>query len=53
MGNASVSERHPNFIVNNGGAKARDVLSLIRQIGQKVENKTGVTLELEVKIIGT
>lgn len=53
IGDASISERHPNFIVNNGGAKARDVLSLIRKIGQKVENKTGITLELEVKIVGT
>ena len=51
-GKAAVSERHANFIVNNGGANAGDVLSLIRRIGSKVEKETGVTLELEVKIVG-
>ncbi len=51
-GKATVSERHTNFIINNGGAKARDVLSLIRLIGSKVERETGVTLELEVRIVG-
>ncbi len=52
IGKAIVSERHTNFIINNGGAKARDVLSLIRLIGSRVERETGVTLELEVRIVG-
>lgn len=53
MGKASVSERHTNFIVNNGSASARDILSLIRLIGRKVEKELGITLELEMKIVGT
>jgi len=52
IGGASVSSRHTNFIVNNGGANAKDVLSLIRLIGRKVEKETGITLELEVRIVG-
>lgn len=52
IGKASVSGSHTNFIVNNGGARARDILSLIRLIGSKVEKETGVTLELEVRIVG-
>ena len=52
MGKAAVSERHTNFIINRGGANAKEVLSLIRRIGSKVERETGVTLELEVRIVG-
>lgn len=52
VGNASVAEGHANFIINNGGANAGDVLSLIRLIGSKVEKETGITLELEVKVVG-
>lgn len=53
IGKASISERHTNFIVNNGSAMARDVMSLIKLAGNKVERKTGITLELEVRIVGT
>lgn len=52
IGDAQVSERHANFIVNRGKATARDVLQLIHMVGKKVEDQTGVTLELELKIIG-
>ncbi len=52
-GGASVSPLHANFIINNGNATAGDVISLIKQIGRKIENDTGTTLELEVKIVGT
>ena len=52
IGDAQVSERHANFIVNRGKATARDVLQLIHKIGKRVEDKTGVTLELELKIVG-
>ena len=52
-GGASVSPLHANFIVNNGNATAGDVLSLIKQIGRKIEKDTGITLELEVKIVGS
>ena len=52
LGGAQVSDRHANFIVNRGQARAGDVLSLIRHVGRQVERQFGVTLELEVKIIG-
>ena len=52
-GGAIVSEKHTNFIVNNGDATAGDVISLIRQIGSKVEKEKGITLELEIRIVGT
>ena len=52
VGGACVSPVHANFIVNNGKATAGDVISLIRQIGSRVEKDTGITLELEVKIVG-
>lgn len=52
IGDAQVSERHGNFIVNRGKATARDVLALIKKIGRRVEQERGVTLELEVRIIG-
>jgi UDP-N-acetylmuramate dehydrogenase len=51
-GGAQVSTKHANFIVNRGRATAGDVLELIRLIGKTVEEKAGVTLELEVKIVG-
>ena len=39
-------------LVNLGQARAADVLTLIKKIGHTVEQKTGVTLELELKIVG-
>lgn len=51
VGGACVSEKHAGFIVNTGGAKASDVLSLIRIIQQTVEERYGVVLEPEIKIV--
>jgi UDP-N-acetylmuramate dehydrogenase len=51
VGNAQVSERHGNFIVNLGGATAQDVLSLIEQVKEKVYDTTGVEIEEEIQII--
>ncbi|NCO05173.1 MAG: UDP-N-acetylmuramate dehydrogenase [Candidatus Magasanikbacteria bacterium] len=51
IGNAEVSERHGNFILNLGGATADDVLSLIAQIKQQVEEKYGIVLEEEIQIL--
>ncbi len=51
-GRAQVSERHSNFIVNLGGATAEDVLNLINQVRDRVERKTGIRLETEVRIAG-
>lgn len=52
FGGARVSELHGNFIVNTGNATARDILSLVDDVMEKVYEKKGVTLEPEIKIIG-
>jgi UDP-N-acetylmuramate dehydrogenase len=52
VGEAEVSTKHANFIVNKGHAKASDVLDLIRQVQETVFERFGVNLELEVTIIG-
>ena len=52
IGKASVSTKHANFIVNEGGAKASDVLSIINKVRETVFEQFRVTLELEVKLVG-
>jgi UDP-N-acetylmuramate--L-alanine ligase/UDP-N-acetylenolpyruvoylglucosamine reductase len=52
VGKAVVSAVHGNFIVNEGGAKAREVLDLIAKIQETAMRERGVQLETEVKIIG-
>ena len=52
VGAARVSERHANFIVNEGGASAADVLTLVEQVRAAVLQRHGVRLENEVQIIG-
>lgn len=52
IGDAQVSEKHGNFIVNRGQARAADVIALIKKVGREVERRTGVRLELELKIVG-
>ena len=51
VGGAQVSEKHAGFIINRGGATCADVEELIAQIQRQVLDRTGVTLEPEVKII--
>lgn len=52
VGKAIVSDVHGNFIVNEGGATARDVLDLVAQIQEIAQRERGVHLEMEVKVIG-
>jgi UDP-N-acetylenolpyruvoylglucosamine reductase len=52
VGGAVVSDVHANFIVNDGSAKARDVLELIELIKQRARSARGIELETEVQIIG-
>ena len=52
IGGAKVSEVHSNFLVNTGGALARDFLELAALIKEYVLNKTGILLEEEVRIVG-
>ncbi len=51
-GGAGVSEKHCGFIVNNGGATAKDVIKLIQHIKKTVFDKFGVMLEEEIKLTG-
>jgi UDP-N-acetylmuramate dehydrogenase len=52
IGNAQVSPKHANFIVNLGSAKANDVLSLITLIRQEARQRFDVELELEIELVG-
>jgi len=50
VGGAMISPRHANFVVNDAGASAQDVLALLELVRERVERETGVDLELEVKV---
>lgn len=52
VGGAVISAEHGNFIVNDGGATARDVLALIATAKMKAKTVRGIDLETEVEIIG-
>ena len=51
-GNAQISLKHANFIINLGDALAEDVLKLIKIIQKKVEAKFNIRLKLEIKLLG-
>lgn len=51
-GDAQISEKHANFIVNRGNARAEDVLALMKIVTEKVLEARGVRLEPEITIIG-
>ncbi len=51
-GGAKVSHRHANYIVNKGGATAADILELIAEVRKTVLDRFGVSLEMEVRVIG-
>lgn len=52
IGDAEVSHRHANFILNCGKAKASDIFRLIRHVQEEVENHWAILLKPEVKILG-
>ncbi len=52
MGNAGISDKHANFTVNLGGAKAQEIWDLTSAVIRQVAGITGVTLEREVLFIG-
>jgi UDP-N-acetylmuramate dehydrogenase len=52
IGGARVSELHSGFIVNAGGASSSDIYELIQRVRGAVCQKSGVTLELEIRLIG-
>jgi UDP-N-acetylmuramate dehydrogenase len=52
IGDAQVSQRHANFIVNCGQAKASDIFRLIHHVQEKVESQWNLLLKPEVKMLG-
>ena len=52
IGNAKISEKHANFIINLGGGKAKDVKKLINLAKRKVKNKFGIALKEEIQLVG-
>jgi len=52
VGDAEVSMKHANFVVNRGQARAADVTALIGKVRSAIRRLTGVRLDLELKIVG-
>jgi UDP-N-acetylmuramate dehydrogenase len=52
VGDAEVSMKHANFMVNRGQASAADVTALIGRVRRAIRRLTGVRLDLELKIVG-
>ncbi len=51
-GDALVSEKHANFIVNTGNARAWQVMELIEKVQERVYAREGIKLELEIELLG-
>lgn len=51
VGEAQISEVHPNFVVNKGNASYLDVINLIQKVKTVVKEKTGIELEEEIVIV--
>ncbi|MCG8428029.1 MAG: UDP-N-acetylmuramate dehydrogenase [Chromatiales bacterium] len=52
IGGACVSEKHANFIINSGNAKAAEIEALIKLVQQRVQEMSGIELRTEVRVIG-
>ena len=52
IGDAQISEKHSNFIINLGSAKAKDVLTLMSLAKKSVKKNFGIELETEVQMVG-
>ncbi|HKQ44352.1 MAG TPA: UDP-N-acetylmuramate dehydrogenase [Rhizomicrobium sp.] len=52
IGAAQVSEKHTNFLINTGDASAADLEALGEEVRKRVQEKSGVTLEWEIKRVG-
>jgi UDP-N-acetylmuramate dehydrogenase len=52
-GDAQVSEKHTNFLINLGGATSADIEALGETVRERVKEMTGVTLEWEIQRVGT
>ena len=52
IGDAEISTKHANFIINHGNASSNDIINLIKIIKNKVKEKFNIDLDLEIKLIG-
>ena len=52
IGGAMISERHGNFFVNLGEARAADVLALVELARTRVRATAGIDLDLEIRVVG-
>ncbi len=52
LGDAQVSEKHANFLINLGEAKAADIENLGEEVRKRVQAKSGISLEWEIKRVG-
>lgn len=52
VGDAQVSEKHCGFVINRGSATASDIMALITEVADRVERRSGVRMEPEVKRLG-
>ncbi len=52
VGKAKISEKHCNFFVNEGSSSSSEIEELINKVREEVKNKTGESLELEIRIVG-
>lgn len=50
IGGAAISEKHAGFVVNLGGATARDVNKLLTEVARKVKENSGITIEPEIRV---
>lgn len=53
IGGAEISSQHANFIINDEGACAQDIYSLLQMAQKSVQQKFGIDLELEIELLGT
>ena len=52
IGDAQVSTKHPDFVVNNGKASAADILAVLHEVQRRVQEKHHVHLPLDVRMMG-
>ncbi len=52
LGGAQVSEKHTNFLINSGDASAADLEALGEEVRKRVKEKSGISLEWEIKRVG-
>jgi UDP-N-acetylmuramate dehydrogenase len=52
VGGAEISAKHPNYIINRGGASAADILALMELTRERVRTHFRVTLEEDIRILG-